>query len=90
MYQIEYTNQFKKDYSKVAKKNLDLKLIDGIITKLVHQTPLAVKHRPHKLSGQYSDCWECHIKPDWLLIWRLNDATNTLTLIRTGSHSDLF
>jgi mRNA interferase YafQ len=57
---------------------------------LENNTDLPEKYRAHKLSGKYSDCWECHIKPDWLMIWRQNDQTKVIELVRTGSHSDLF
>jgi mRNA interferase YafQ len=51
---------------------------------------LPKKFLPHKLSGQYKDNWECHIKPDWLLIWNIDDQANEIWLVRTGTHSDLF
>lgn len=51
---------------------------------------LPVNYKPHKLSGNYKECWECHIKPDWLLIWKQNDKELTLLLLDTGTHSDLF
>jgi mRNA interferase YafQ len=51
---------------------------------------LPSKYKPHKLVGDYRDCWECHLNPDWLLIWQTDDKKNVLLLIRTGTHSDLF
>ncbi len=89
-YQIEYTSQFKKDYRKALSRGLSAKLIDTIITKILEEKPLPAKHKVHPLRGNYKDCLECHLQPDWLLIWRIDAQKNTLTLIRTGSHSDLF
>ena len=65
-------------------------LIQEIITLIVTGEVLPAKNKPHKLTGSYRDCWECHIQPDWLLIWQINTKTNTLVLVRTGTHSDLF
>lgn len=80
--------QFKKDLKKAKKRNKDLSKLEHIIDKLVASQSLEPKHRPHRLSGDWSACWECHIEPDWLLIWDENETS--VTLIRTGSHSDLF
>lgn len=65
-------------------------LIKNVITLIANKTQLPAKYKAHKLSGDYKDCWECHILPDWLLIWRINEQTNTLFLISTGTHADLF
>lgn len=64
-------------------------LLDGISKDREHQFLLSKKYRLHKLSGHYSDCWECHIEPDWLLIFSISDQ-KTLHLERTGTHSDIF
>ncbi|MES2701807.1 MAG: type II toxin-antitoxin system YafQ family toxin [Bacteroidota bacterium] len=90
MYNIAYTTQFKKGYKLSLKRGCQEDLIQSVIIVLVNKRTLAAKHKPHKLSGTYKDCWECHILPDWLLIWRADEATNTLTLIATGTHADLF
>lgn len=90
MYNIEYTYQFKKDYKKMLSRNLSELEINKIITALISKKELPAKYKSHPLKGNYNECMECHIKPDWLLIWKTNKETNTLTLIRTGSHSDLF
>lgn len=65
-------------------------LIQRIIPLIANKQQLPAKYKVHKLSGDYKDCWGCHILPDWLLIWRVNERTNTLTLIGTGTHADLF
>lgn len=90
MYNIEYTSRFKKDYRTALKRGYNESLIQNVISSIAHGSPLKAKHKAHKLSGDYNDCWECHILPDWLLIWRTDESENTLTLIRTGTHSDLF
>ena len=90
MYNIEYTGSFKRDYKLALKRGFKEPKIQTVISMLVNGTPLSIKYRPHKLTGEYKDCWECHIQPDWLLIWQINVITNTLILIRTGTHSDLF
>jgi mRNA interferase YafQ len=90
MYKIEYTSGFKRDYKLALKRRYKEPLIQAIIGLLANGTPLPSKNKPYKLTGEYKDCWECHIQPDWLLIWQINVNTNTLILIRTGTHSDLF
>ncbi len=90
MYNIEYTGSFKRDYKLALKRGYKEPLIQNIIILLADGTPLPAKNKPHKLNGNYKDCWECHIQPDWLLIWQININSNTLILIRTGTHSDLF
>ncbi len=90
MYSLEYTNQFKKGYKLALKRGSKESLIQSVIVSIAEGRPLALKYKAHKLSGNYKDCWECHIQPDWLLIWQINEDTNTLTLVATGTHSDLF
>ncbi len=90
MYQLEQTGQFKKDIKLAKKRNLDMKLLDEVVTNLVEKGALSPKNKPHKLTGKYKDFWECHIQPDWLLIWQQNETIKLITLTRTGTHSDLF
>lgn len=90
MYTIERTNSFKKAFKRCVKRGLDISLFETAINILAETGTLPKKYRPHKLSGQYRELWECHISPDWLLIWSQNDETLTLILIDTGSHSDIF
>ena len=90
MYNIEYTGRFKKDYKLAVKRGRKETLMRYVISLIANGTQLSATYKPHKLTGEYKDCWECHIQPDWLLIWRINAITNTLILIRTGTHSDLF
>jgi len=90
MYSIKATNQFKKDVKKCKKRGYDLSLLEQIIDVLQKTGKVPEKHRAHKLSGSYENCWECHIKPDWLLVWKQNDIELILLFIATGTHSDLF
>lgn len=88
MLSISRTSQFKKDYKRIAKRGYDVDKLFDTIRILVEQKHLPERFRNHKLSGEYKDCLECHIQPDWLLIYLLTDTE--LVLIRTGTHSDLF
>ena len=88
MLTIVWENQFKKDFSTATKRKKDLNKLAFIINELQHQRSLPPKNRNHKLKGNYAHSWECHIEPDWLLIYEVTKTE--LILIRTGSHSDLF
>lgn len=92
-----YTNKFEKDLKLCKRRNYDLTLVKDVMTKLINDEDLAENNRPHLLSGNYSGFWECHIKPDWLLIYQFSEETNEngeaiefVTFVRTGTHSDLF
>ena len=87
---IILTNQFKKDLKRAKKRSLDLYLLDQIVTKLANQESLPASCRDHNLSGDWTGFRECHIQPDWLLIYRIDDPDLILILFRTGSHADLF
>ena len=89
-YTIKHTTQFKKDYKLAKKRHLDTDLLKDIITKLANGEILPDKYRDHALSGNWIGHRECHINPDWLLIYRYEDDVLVLTLARTGTHSDLF
>jgi mRNA interferase YafQ len=90
VYTVAYTTQFRREYKLALRRGQKEALIQKVITLIATKTPLPAKYKAHKLSGDYKDCWECHVLPDWLLIWRINEQANTLVLIRTGTHSDLF
>lgn len=87
---IVRTNKFLKDLRLAKKRGLDLSLLDEVVTKLANQEKLEEKYHDHALSGDFSDFRECHIKPDWLLIYTIDDEELELFLFRTGTHSDLF
>ena len=90
MYKIKFTNLFKKNYKLLQKRGLNLSLLDDVIDKLSNGKKLDRKYKDHELTGDYKGFRECHIKPDWLLIYLIEDDILTLTLVNTGSHSDLF
>lgn len=93
MYQIVASNKFLKDLKLLKKRSLkDFALLQDIVTILTEKGHLGLskKHHPHKLTGNFSGYWECHVKPDLLLIWGENDSIKLIELIRTGTHSDLF
>lgn len=87
---IVWTNQFKKDYKLAMKRLLEIDLLDDIIRKLSNGEQLSEKNKNHALTGIWVGHRECHIQPDWLLIYRVENDLLVLTLTRTGSHSDLF
>lgn len=89
-YEIKNTTQFKKDYKPAKRRGLDINLLKGIITKLANGEVLAPKHKDHPLSADWVGHRECHIQPDWLLVYRYDNDVLVLTLSRTGTHSDLF
>jgi len=80
--------QFERDVKLARKRGKDLKKLEKLVNMLLRQEKLPQKHRPHRLLGNYSDFYECHIEPDWLLIYQ--QQPDHLLLVRTGSHSDLF
>lgn len=88
MLQVEYTNRFKKDYTQSIKRGWDITQLDSIIIDLADEKPLDPKYKDHPLTGNWIGHRECHIKPDWLLIYRLDNVM--VTFVRTGTHSDLF
>jgi mRNA interferase YafQ len=90
MYTLAFTTKFKKDFKLCQKRNFEIVSIQVIFTLLSNTGTAPSKYKLHKLTGNYSDCWECHIKPDWLLIWRVGEEKKIIELVRTGTHSDLF
>ena len=90
MLKIIRSNRFLKDLRLAKKRNLDLSALEEVVVKLANQEVLDEKYHDHALSGDYSDFRECHVKPDWLLIYTIDDEELELFLFRTGSHSDLF
>ncbi|WP_337943071.1 type II toxin-antitoxin system YafQ family toxin [Ruthenibacterium lactatiformans] len=86
---IVWTTQFKKDYKLAIKRHLKIELLDDIIRSLSRGETLPERNRDHALTGNYAGYRECHIQSDWLLIYRVDENVLTLTLTRTGTHSDL-
>lgn len=89
-YTVKPTSQFKKDYKLAMKRGLDISLLEDIIAKLALGESLPEKNRDYALNGNWNGYRECHILPDWLLIYKLEDNVLILTLARTGTHSNLF
>ncbi len=87
---IVWTTRFKKDYKLAIKRHLDIELLDNIIRALSRGETLPEKNKDHELTGDWTGHRECHIQPDWLLVYRIEDDVLVLTLARTGTHSDLF
>ena len=91
MLKIRFRKQFRKDYKRVLKQpGHSPELLQEVLDYLVQEQPLPEKYRDHALSGNYADFRECHILPDWLLIYKVEEDILILTLTRTGSHSELF
>lgn len=86
--QIRQSTQFRRDIKRLGRQSADLSLLEAVIITLVAEEALDEKYRDHLLTGNWRGHRECHIRPDWLLIYRLTD--DELQLVRTGSHSELF
>jgi len=82
------TKRFERDLRLCKRRGKDLDKLWAIVDRLLAEQPLDSRHRVHRLSGEWSQAWECHIEPDWLLIWHADE--DVLVLARTGTHSDLF
>ena len=89
-YTIRPTGQFRKDLKKIQKRGYDISLLTDVVKLLTDGKKLPEKNRDHQLSGTFTGCRECHITPDWLLIYEIDGNELILYLTRTGSHSDLF
>ena len=89
-YIVKPTTQFKKDFKLAMKRSMKIELLEEVIAMLAMGETLPDKHKDHALTGNWVGHRECHILPDWLLVYRLEDDILVLTLTRTGTHSDLF
>ncbi|NLX27354.1 MAG: type II toxin-antitoxin system YafQ family toxin [Bacteroidales bacterium] len=90
MYRIEFTRQYMKDLRIARRRNLDESKLNEVVRMLSEGRKLPLKNRNHPLAGPFNGLFECHITPDWLLIYSRNELIRLITLIRTGTHSDLF
>lgn len=90
MYSIVYTGQFKKSLKRCVKRGLNIKILTDTLDLLQATGTLPPEYKVHRLIGDYAGCWECHMQPNWLLVWRQNDQELELVLIDTGTHADLF
>ncbi len=89
-YTVSYTNRFQKDYKLCKKRGLDIEILKKAISILAATGTLPSKYKPHSLKGKYIGKMECHLQPDWLLVWEQNDHELILLFTNTGTHSDLF
>ena len=90
IYEVRFTNQFKKDIKLAQKQGKDIEKLFSVVDILASGEPLPAKFRDHDLTGDYKGCRECHIEPDWLLIYEKDNGLLILMLNRVGSHSELF
>ena len=88
MLRVEQTNKFLKQLSKCKKRGKDVNKLYNVVRKLANCETLDAKHRNHYLESR--NCWDCHIEPDWILLYRIHDDILSLELLETGTHSDLF
>lgn len=87
---IVWTTRFQRDYKLAIKRNFDIALLDDVIRALSRGEKLPEKNKDHELSGNWIGHRECHIQPDWLLVYRIDNDILALILTRTGTHSDIF
>lgn len=90
MLTIKYHSRFKKDYKRIKKRGYDVRLLEKVIDLLAQGQELPAQYRDHGLVNDYGSCRECHITPDWLLVYEIKADELILCLTRTGTHSDLF
>jgi len=90
MYSIDYSNRFKKDVRRCVKRGLDIGALRTAVSLLAETGTLPPQYKAHKLIGHYAGLWECHIEPDWLMVWDQNDTAMKLLFLQTGTHSDIF
>jgi len=90
MLKLSYTNQYLKDLELMKRRKLPKSELDEVVKLLLEQKPLPPKQKDHSLKGDFAGYRECHIRPNWLLIYKIDEKVLTLVLIRTGTHSDLF
>lgn len=90
MLTIKYQTAFKKDYKRIKKRGYDTRLLEKVVAILAQGQPLPAEYKDHSLSGDYKSCRECHISPDWLLVYEVIEKELLLYLTRTETHSDIF
>ncbi len=89
-YHLKFTTTYKKGYKRAKKRGLDIGLLDAVVEELRNGRKLDSKYRDHALHGDFEGFRECHIQPDWLLVYLVENDILTLTLTDTGTHSDIF
>lgn len=88
-YKLDYTSAFSKDLKRVKKRGYNLSLLNEVVAQLADGKPLHEKHKDHPLTGNWKGFRDCHITPDWILVYRIYNDKLLLVLTRTGTHSDL-
>ena len=88
-YELVTTNAYKKEYKKLVKRNYDMALLETVVELLLDGQTLPEKYKDHSLTGNWKGYRECHIEPDWLLVYKIYESKLILSLVRTGTHSDL-
>ena len=86
----DYSSKFKKDLKLIEKRSMDMNKILAVMLDLVNEIPLQPMHKEHQLHGEYKGFIECHIEPDWLLVYKIDKAASEIYFTRTGTHSDIF
>lgn len=90
MYDVRMTSKYSKSYKKMRRRGMDMALLDNVVDHLRHGKTLPPKYKDHALSGNYKGFRECHIKPDWLLVYAIDKNVLVLALSDTGTHADIF
>ena len=90
MFRFITTNRFEKDYKLMQRRDKEINKLDAIMRKLVHGEALDIKYKDHTLKGDFKNRRECHIEPDWLLVYKIDKNEKAIIFERTGSHADLF
>ena len=90
MYQIKFSGRFKKSYKLCIKRGLNPELMSNALRSLAETGTVPYELLPHSLHGNYEGCMECHLQPDWLLVWEKHDNELYVMMVTTGSHSDIF
>jgi len=91
MYEVVYTGQFRRSLKLCVRRGLNVAVFKKVLDLLQKTGSLPVEYHPHRLKGKkFKGCWECHMQPDWLLVWQQDDNILRLILVDTGTHSDLF
>jgi mRNA interferase YafQ len=88
--ELKQTTQFKRDLRRMVKRNVNIMLLDEVVELLINEKPLPAKYRNHSLSGDLKGFRDCHVQPNWVFIYMIDDKTKVLTATRTGTHSEVF
>ncbi|MDO8899233.1 MAG: type II toxin-antitoxin system YafQ family toxin [Bacteroidales bacterium] len=90
LYELTRTTQFKRDLKRITKRNYDLSKLEKFLLQLVSGQALPEKYKVHPLSNNFKGYFDCHIEPDWIILYKKDETNKLITLVRTGTHSDIF